>query len=102
VTPRCDLYYNFVRVHKSLRTTPALAAGITKRLWEIGDVIDVLEAWEFKVAARNNDVTVYFNGEKATEFRAQAPKTGGYFGAYGGSGDSQSYEWRFLDIVVNE
>ena len=40
------LYYNFVRVHKTLRTTPAMAAGITKRLWDMGNVVDVLEAWE--------------------------------------------------------
>ena len=40
------LYYNFVRIHKTLRTTPAMAANVTKRLWEIGDIVDVLEAWE--------------------------------------------------------
>jgi hypothetical protein len=40
------MYYNFVRIHKTLRTTPAMAAGVTKQLWEIGDVVDVLEAWE--------------------------------------------------------
>jgi hypothetical protein len=40
------LYYNFVRIHKTLRTTPAMAAKVTKRLWEIGDIVDVLEAWE--------------------------------------------------------
>jgi IS1 family transposase len=40
------LYYNFVRVHKTLRTSPAMAAGVTKRLWEMSDVVDVLEAWE--------------------------------------------------------
>ncbi len=40
------LYYNFVRIHKTLRTTPAMAASVTKRLWEIGDMVDVLEAWE--------------------------------------------------------
>ena|SRR5258708_914500 len=40
------MYYNFVRIHKTLRTTPAMAAKVTKRLWEIGDVVDVLEAWE--------------------------------------------------------
>jgi hypothetical protein len=31
------MYYNFVRIHKTLRTTPAMAANVTKRLWEIGD-----------------------------------------------------------------
>ena len=40
------LYYNFVRVHKTLRTTPAMAAGVTKRHWVMNDVVDVLEAWE--------------------------------------------------------
>jgi hypothetical protein len=40
------LYYNFVRVHKTLRTSPAMAAGITKRLWEMRDVVEMLEAWE--------------------------------------------------------
>ena len=40
------MYYNFVKLHRTLRTTPAMAAGVTKRLWEIGDIVDVLEAWE--------------------------------------------------------
>ncbi len=40
------MYYNFVRIHQTLRTTPAMAAGITKKLWEMTDVVDVLEAWE--------------------------------------------------------
>jgi len=40
------LYYNFVRIHKTLRTTPAMAAKVTERLWEMSDVVDVLEAWE--------------------------------------------------------
>jgi hypothetical protein len=25
---------------------PAMAAKVTERLWEIGDIVDVLEAWE--------------------------------------------------------
>jgi hypothetical protein len=40
-------YYNFVRIHKTLRVTPAMAAGVTDKLWEIGDIVDVLERWEF-------------------------------------------------------
>jgi hypothetical protein len=40
------MYYNFVRIHKTLRTTPAMAAGVTKRLWEMANVVEVLEAWE--------------------------------------------------------
>jgi IS1 family transposase len=40
------LYYNFVRIHKTLKVTPAMAAGVTDRLWEVADMVDVLEAWE--------------------------------------------------------
>ena len=40
------MYYNFACVHQTLRETPAMAAGVTKRLWEINDVVEVLETWE--------------------------------------------------------
>jgi len=40
------VHYNFVRIHQTLKITPAVAAGVTLRLWEIGDIVDVLEAWE--------------------------------------------------------
>ena len=40
------LYYNFVRIHKTLKVTPAMAAGVTDRLWEVADMVNVLEAWE--------------------------------------------------------
>jgi hypothetical protein len=29
-----------------------MAAGVTKRLWEIGDVVDVLESWEARTAKK--------------------------------------------------
>jgi hypothetical protein len=38
------MYYNFVRIHKTLRRTPAMAARVTDRLWEI--IVGVLQAWE--------------------------------------------------------
>jgi hypothetical protein len=40
------LYYNFVRIHKTLRTSPAMAAGVAKKLWEMTDVVEMIEAWE--------------------------------------------------------
>lgn len=40
------MYYNFVSIHKTLKITPAMAAGVTDKLWEIGDVVKVLENWE--------------------------------------------------------
>ena len=42
------MYYNFVRLHKTLRVTPAMAAGVSKRLWEIGDIVALVEAEEAK------------------------------------------------------
>lgn len=31
------MYCNFVRIHKTLRVTPAMAAGVTDKLWEVSD-----------------------------------------------------------------
>ena len=36
------MHYNFVRIHSSLRVTPAMAAGVTDRLWSIEDIISLL------------------------------------------------------------
>jgi hypothetical protein len=38
--------YNFCRIHKTLRVTPAMAAGVTGKLWSVGDIVTVLEEWE--------------------------------------------------------
>ena len=35
--------YNFIKIHCTLRVTPAMAAGVTDRLW---DVADLVAAWE--------------------------------------------------------
>src|SRR5690348_13041634 len=40
----CALWYNFVRVHKSLRASPAMAPGIEARQWSMGDVLRLIEA----------------------------------------------------------
>jgi IS1 family transposase len=37
------MYYNFVRIHQTLRITPAMAAGVADRLWEIGDIVKLVE-----------------------------------------------------------
>ena len=36
------MHYNFVRIHQTLRVTPAMAAGVTARLWSIEDIIGLL------------------------------------------------------------
>ena len=42
------MYYNFVRIHSKLRMTPAMAAGVSDRLWEISDIVALIEAEEAK------------------------------------------------------
>lgn len=37
------MYYNFVRIHQTLRITPAMAAGVTEKLWTVGDMVALLE-----------------------------------------------------------
>lgn len=39
-------YYNFVRIHQTLRVTPAMQAGVTGRLWEMSDLVAIVEAAE--------------------------------------------------------
>ncbi len=47
------MYYNFVRIHKTLKITPAMAAGVTDKLWEIGDIVTMLEKLEM-ISNRGN------------------------------------------------
>lgn len=37
------MYYNFCRIHKTLRVTPAMAAGISNSIWELEDIVNLLE-----------------------------------------------------------
>lgn len=40
------MHYNFVRIHQTLRVTPAMAAGVTDRLLELTDIIRIIDEWE--------------------------------------------------------
>ena len=37
------MHYNFCRVHKSLRVTPAMEAGISSHVWSIEEIVDLLD-----------------------------------------------------------
>jgi IS1 family transposase len=37
------MYYNFVRIHQTLRVTPAMAAGVTDKVWEVADLVRLLD-----------------------------------------------------------
>ncbi len=43
-------YYNFCRIHQTLRVTPAMAAGVTDKLMDVTDLVRIVDEWE--IAAR--------------------------------------------------
>ena len=40
------VWYNFARLHKTLRMTPAMAAGLTPTLWDMTDVLHLIDRHE--------------------------------------------------------
>jgi hypothetical protein len=40
------MYYNFCRIHQTLRMTPAMRAGVTETLWDVVDLVRMIERWE--------------------------------------------------------
>lgn len=40
------MYYNFIRIHKTLRVAPAMAVGVADRLWELDDIVRLIEEAE--------------------------------------------------------
>ena len=44
------MHYNFCRVHKTLRVTPAMEAGVSNHVWSLDEVVELLESAERKAA----------------------------------------------------
>ena len=40
------VYYNCAKIHQTLRITPAMAAGVTEKCWEVADIVALLEERE--------------------------------------------------------
>ena len=40
------VFYNWTKIHKTLRVTPAMAAGLTERVWDMADVVALIEESE--------------------------------------------------------
>jgi hypothetical protein len=39
-------WYNFARINSAVRMSPAMACGLEQRLWDIGDIVKLIEDWE--------------------------------------------------------
>jgi hypothetical protein len=37
-------YYNFVKMHKTIRCTPAMTAGVVTSPWTVADLVKMIEA----------------------------------------------------------
>ena len=46
------MYDKFTHIHKTLRISPAMAAGVTDRFWNIADIAMLVEAAEAKPGKR--------------------------------------------------
>lgn len=38
------MHYNFCRIHQTLRVTPAMAAGVTDKLWSADDIVALIDS----------------------------------------------------------
>jgi len=36
------MYYNFYRIHSTLRVTPAIEVGVSKHVWSIGEIVGLI------------------------------------------------------------
>ena len=37
------MYYNFCKIHRTLRVTPAMEAGVSDRVWDVVDIVKLVE-----------------------------------------------------------
>jgi hypothetical protein len=44
-------WYNFARINSAVRMSPAMACGLEQRLWDVGDIVQLIEAHEMQAAA---------------------------------------------------
>jgi IS1 family transposase len=49
------MHYNFVRIHQTLRCTPAMDAKVTDRLWSLEDMVALVDEWEANQDAENSN-----------------------------------------------
>jgi hypothetical protein len=45
------MHYNFCRIHQTLRVTPAMEAGLSDRVWTLGELVGLLEHNSAEAAA---------------------------------------------------
>ena len=53
-----QMFYNFVRIHHTLKMTPAMAAGVTDKLFDVSDIVAIIDAWQRDLRANGVEYQV--------------------------------------------
>jgi IS1 family transposase len=48
------MFYNFARIHKTLKVSPAMAAGVTDKLWNMEDIVALIDARDERKAKKRS------------------------------------------------
>src|SRR6185369_3575334 len=93
------MFYNFVRIHQTLKMSPAMAAGVTDKLWEVSDLVQVLEDWEAQQDSEPSfDVDVHaVDGKPFVRVTFQDGKTEAI---YGFTARADAIKWIRCEAVV--
>lgn len=51
------VWYNWVRVHKTLRVTPAMEAKLTDRVWSLAEIVELMDRVNSPEPKSNRDTT---------------------------------------------
>jgi gamma-glutamyl-gamma-aminobutyrate hydrolase PuuD len=63
------MHYNFVRIHQTLRVTPAMAAGLSDHVWELSELIRLLDGI---VLPGNRRLSEIFFGPKRLKYLSRS------------------------------
>jgi hypothetical protein len=47
------MFYNFCRIHKTLKVAPTMAAGVSDKLWNVEDIVALIDARDDRKANRS-------------------------------------------------
>ena len=48
------MHYNFVRIHQTIRCSPAMEAGVTDQLWSLEDIVGIVRPQCFNFLSINS------------------------------------------------
>jgi hypothetical protein len=59
--------YNIIKIHRTLRMSPAMAAGVTDRLWDVADLVTLWEPYEQRRVERAAQLTCCLSTRQSNE-----------------------------------